>query len=301
MVISSSKYIIPSFSEAEAIFKHYKELVDNCLSEAIPSFGDKTLLRDACEYALRNGGKRFRPIIVLMVGDALKNSIDVFSSALAIEYFHTASLVADDLPCMDDDDERRFKPSLHKAYGETIALLVSYGLIASGYECLAKNAQLMKLSTQFSFDADHRCVLALENATHNTGLLGATGGQFLDVCPPDLTWPTLCEVIRKKTSSLFEISFVLGWLFGGGDLMLIDEIKKVASHFGMAFQLADDIADLAQDQENKNTVNVACILGEKRARELLNQEIEAYLNALTHVKLNTKPMCSLATILSANC
>jgi len=282
----------------DKLLKDYKTRVETAIDGSIPSMGGKTHLRDACEYALKNGGKRIRPIIVYMVGDALRNPIDVSPAALAIEFFHTASLVADDLPCMDDDDERRFKPSLHKVYGETLALLVSYGLIAAGYACLSENAQLLKKSSAlFAKESDSRCVLALENATYNTGLFGATGGQFLDVCPPDLTLPTLCEVIRKKTSSLFEISFVLGWLFAGGSLDKIDAVKKVAAYFGMAFQIADDIADFAQDSANANSVNLACVLGMKEASERFYVEIDAYLRALEGVGLNTEALNALAAML----
>ena len=94
--------------------------------------GGATKLREACEYALTNGGKRFRPILLMMTAKAANGSVDVGYAALAVELFHTASLVADDLPCMDNDDMRRDKPSLHKVYGEGVALLVTYALIAAG-------------------------------------------------------------------------------------------------------------------------------------------------------------------------
>ncbi len=163
----------------------YRKRIEAQIKDSILTLGNKTHLRDACEYALLNGGRRFRPVLVMMVADAIGKKADVSQAALAIEFFHTASLVADDLPCMDDDDERRQKPSLHKVYGETIALLVSYALIAAGYECLAKNAQALRQSNaSFSHNSDRICTLALENATYNTGLQGATGGQFLDVFSP---------------------------------------------------------------------------------------------------------------------
>ena len=139
----------------------------------------KNTLRDACEYALSNGGKRFRPALVLMIAESLGHQADAMEAALAVEFFHTASLIADDLPCMDDDEERRDHPALHVKYDEATALLVSYGLIAGGYGCLARCAQILKSSNApFAQEADRICVMALENSTFNTGLLGATGGQF---------------------------------------------------------------------------------------------------------------------------
>jgi geranylgeranyl diphosphate synthase type II len=128
--------------------------------------------------------------------------------------------------------------------------------------------------------------LTLENATYNTGLNGATGGQFLDILPPDLSLPTLCEVIHKKTVSLFEISFVSGWLFGGGDMSSLPWIKKAASHFGMAFQLADDIQDLHQDAFNERFVNMAAVMGTETTEKMMQNEIEGYKQVLNELKID---------------
>lgn len=267
--------------------EHYKHRVETKIKEVISELGSKSMLRDACEYALMNGGKRFRPAIVLMIADVLGKSVDVSFAALAIEFFHTASLVADDLPCMDDDDLRRQRPSLHKVYGETIALLVSYALIAAGYEFLAKNAkELAKSNVSFSQNSDRICMLALENATYNTGLHGATGGQFLDVFPPNLSLETLREVIHKKTVSLYEISFVLGWLYGGGEISRLDAVKKAASHFGMAFQMADDLGDREQDLANGRKVNLAAVFGKDAVEKMFHEEIAQYLNSLKMLNLD---------------
>lgn len=257
--------------------KPYKQRIETAIAANIQLMGKKNILRDACEYALLNDGKRFRPALVYMIAEALGHKVDVTQAALAIEYFHTASLIADDLPCMDDDDERRNRPSLHKAYNEATALLSSYALIAAGYECLAKNAEEIKrASVSFAGLSDRICVLALENATYNTGLLGATGGQFLDVFPPDLSLATLREVIHKKTVSLFEISFVFGWLFGGGKIESLDIVKKAASHFGMAFQIADDIGDMEQDIVNNRKVNMANVCGKAEAIKMFHQELDGF-------------------------
>lgn len=268
----------------------YQQKIIQGIRLQIPRLGSKTVLRDACEYALMNGGKRLRPTVVLMIAEALGHGSDVIPAALAIEYFHTASLVADDLPCMDDDDERRNNPSVHKKYGETIAMLVSYALIAAGYGCLAENAQrLRNQALSFSEEADHLCVLALENATYNTGLMGATGGQFMDVFPSEAKPAVIKEIIHKKTVSLFEISFVSGWLFGGGNLALLSLVKKAASHYGTAFQIADDVADLLQDNQTKSLVNYACCFGEQQALKEINQEIKSYQETLD--KLNLSQTC----------
>lgn len=257
------------------------------LLENMEALGPKSLLRDACEYALTNGGKRLRPAITLLVARALGQGADVTPAALAVEYFHTASLVADDLPCMDDDDERRAKPSVHKVYGEAMTLLVSYALIAAGYACYSKNGTLVKRG-------DLLCRLVLENATYNTGLWGATGGQFLDLSPPDLSLATLRDVLHKKTVSLFEIAFVSGWLFGGGSIESLPTVKQAASHFGMAFQIADDISDLVKDVQNGRIVNFAAVFGIEAAQNMLREEIEGYQATLRALKLDSPELIAFS-------
>jgi geranylgeranyl diphosphate synthase, type II len=279
----------------------YKNLIEQRLQEYIEQLGPKSPLRDACEYALLNGGKRFRPALVLMIAQAIGFEIDVFPAAMGIEFFHTASLIADDLPCMDNDDVRRNKPTVHRVYGESIALLSTYAFISAGYACLARNAQMIKHSSHpFAQQSDHLCVLAFENASYNTGLQGATGGQYLDLAPPDLSLAVLKEVIYKKTVTLFEISFVLGWLFGGGELIHLDLVKKGAAHFGMAFQIADDLEDMEQDLEHNHSLNIANVLGKEDATQMFHKEMEDFNHTLTDLKLNHGDLRALASLLVAH-
>lgn len=285
----------PSFS---SILEPYRRQIEELIQANITTLGNKTLLRDACEYALLNGGKRFRPALVLMIAKALNFQVDVSQAALGIEYFHTASLIADDLPCMDNDDERRNKPALHKVYGESVSLLATYALIAAGYECLVRNAASLADSAHpFAQQRDRLCVLALENATHNTGILGAAGGQFLDLTPPDLSLATLREVIDKKTVTLFEISFVFGWIFGGGELELLPLVKKSAAHFGMAFQVADDLGDMVQDLSHEHAMNFANVYGKEAAIALFHEEIEQFKQTLQELNLSSEELQSLSALL----
>lgn len=281
--------------EIESLLLQYQRRVEEKIKYNIPHLGANSKLRDACEYALLNGGKRFRPVLVFMLAEALGHGADVTASALAVEYFHTASLVADDLPCMDDDDERRNNPSTHKKHGEATALLVSYALIAAGYGNIGTNARAVSEARHpFSTDSNLLGMLALENAAYNTGLIGATGGQFLDIFPPDLSLPTLREAIHKKTVSLFEVAFVFGWLFGGGSPDLLHAVKKAASHFGMAFQIADDLDDVEQDAENGRRLNMALVFGLEAAQKMFHEEIEGYLATLKELRLETKELIGIA-------
>ena len=280
------------------ILKPYQQLIEQKLKENIHELGPKNSLRDACEYALLNGGKRFRPALVCMIAKAIGYQVDVSQAALGIEFFHTASLIADDLPCMDNDEQRRNQPTTHRVFGESAALLATYVLISAGYACLAKNAHLLKQSAHpLAHQTDHLCVLALENATYNTGLCGTTGGQFLDLAPPQLSLSLIQEVIQKKTVTLFEISFVLGWLFGGGDLAQLDLIKKGAHHFGMAFQIADDLDDMAQDLTHADSLNIANLIGKEQAKQMFHEEITQFCQILPHLKLADGDLQALAHLL----
>lgn len=281
-----------------SILAPYKHLIEQKLCESVEQLGSKNPLRDACEYALLNGGKRFRPALVFMIAKALGHGVDVSQAAMGIEFFHTASLIADDLPCMDNDDERRNKPTTHRIYGESVALLATYVLISAGYACLAKNAETLKHSAHpLAHQSDHLCVLALENATYNTGLCGATGGQYLDLVPPNLSLSLVREVIQKKTVTLFEISFVFGWLFGGGNLAQLDLVKKSASHFGMAFQIADDLDDMAQDLAHQHSLNIANILGKEQAMQMFHEEIQQFNQTLEDLKLTRSDLQTLVQLL----
>src|SRR5579862_2114710 len=255
-------------------FFFHRDKIEQEIAKSILSFGEKTKLRDACEYALTNGGKRFRPLIVLLVAEGLGNGLNVFEAALSVEFFHTASLIADDLPCMDNDDERRDKPSLHKVYGEAIALLASYALITAAFEKIHANAKVMQeAQPPFCHFSDRACALALEAATHCAGILGATGGQFLDLFPPNQNLDTVKQVIYKKTVTLFQVSFIFGWLFGGGDISKLEKVKKAAYHFGMAFQTADDLGDMLQDEKKQREMSIARLIGKERALSLFDEEM----------------------------
>lgn len=266
------------------ILQNLKDNFEKVLKEEIYLMSNKTPLRDACEYALLNEGKRIRPLIVLLIAKCLGKSHNVIYSALACEFFHTASLIADDLPCMDDEKLRRNKPALHLIFGENTAILASYALISAGYESICKNAKALekRLSKE---QCDHLCVLALEIASKHAGIKGATGGQFLDIFAESFSLETIIEIFYKKTISLFEISFTLGWLFGGGDPDKLNLIKKCSYHFGMAFQIADDIKDMEEDLNKNKRLNIAIALGKQKATVLFAKEVSKTKDLLKELNL----------------
>lgn len=249
----------------------YCKRADEAIERRLQELGPKTKLWEACHIALRAGGRRFRPSLVYAIGEALGFGVDPTPAALAVEFFHTASLIADDLPCMDDAKMRRGLPALHLLFGESTALLASYALVSAGYAEIGK-AEGVVLK------------LAMERAAKTTGIGGVLGGQFLDLHPPLLDEAAVLDLIEKKTGALFELAFVLGWLFGGGEIAKLPLVEKVALHFGRAFQIIDDFDDRKSDEAGQ--INLVHVVGEERAHILLNQEIEGVQRGLEELELD---------------
>lgn len=283
--------------ELMRILHPYKEKVEREIQSLMENFGEKTALRDACEYALLTPGKRFRPAIVLMVAGALGANPDVLKAALAVEFFHTASLIADDLPCMDNDDMRRGRKTVHKEFDEAIALLASFALIASGFEHIADGSEQLKQIPQLAAGADEICRIATKEAGRVNGIMGLIGGQYLDLYPTEVTEQLLLEIIEKKTVVLFELSFILGWLFGGGERAQLAEVKKAAYHFGCAYQIYDDIDDYEQDMKAQKKVNYAVIFGIEKAKEAVSTHVRLFRENLALLDLHSKPLEQLGDIL----
>ncbi len=281
-----------------SLLEPYKARIEAALQTRQTRFGDKTALREAVEYALKSGGKRFRPALVFMMAEAAGKGCDVTDAALAVEFFHTASLIADDLPCMDNDDLRRGLPTVHKVYGEGVALLASFSLIAAGFEHIGHNAAHIKAHGPLAIVAyaDEICRLGLMHASTLNGITALIGGQYDDLYPVSTTPKAVHDMIVKKTVSLFELSFLLGWLFGGGDPEKTEVIKKAAYHFGMAFQILDDYEDMEKDKQAGRT-NYANLYGKDEAKATIQREIAEFVQTLNVLGLQSRSLCALVELL----
>lgn len=251
-----------------------------------------TPLYSPAAYILCSGGKRLRPLIILLIAHALGKNVQVREASLSIEFFHTASLIADDLPCMDDELTRRGKRVLHREYDEATALLVSYSLIASGYRYLQKNGERMIREASFlaSEEKAERLLLALRNVSEQSGVEGLQSGQFWDLNSSPQNEPSLyLQIIRKKTVSLFESAMLLGWLFGGGALSLVPQVKQMALHFGSAFQMADDLLDESSDRERK-AMNATLYWGREETEERMQREWREWKNLVKELFLDGEGM-----------
>ncbi len=196
---------------------------------------------EAMKYSLTNGGKRLRPVFCLEFANCLGLEKEkALPFACAVEYIHTYSLIHDDLPCMDDDDFRRGKPSCHKQFGETTALLAGDALLTHAF----------KIATESDLSSE-KIVKAISLLSQNSGVEGMIGGQVLDLKyeKDNPTLDQLLSVHQLKTSALIELSCLLGCIAAGANENQINSASKFANDLGVAFQIKDDILDVVGDSE----------------------------------------------------
>jgi farnesyl diphosphate synthase len=218
-------------------FENAARMVDRALAEIIPD--DRSRLHQAMRYAALGPGKKLRPFFVIetavVCGDTLGDSARV---AAAIECVHCYSLVHDDLPAMDDDDLRRGKPTVHKAFDEATAILAGDALQALAFEILA--------GPQTHPAAEVRSQLVL-NLAKAGGLSGMVGGQMQDIEAETRNFASLDEIKSmqmRKTGALFRFACEAGAVLAQADTV---PFRQYADHIGLAFQIADDILDVESD------------------------------------------------------
>jgi geranylgeranyl pyrophosphate synthase len=201
-------------------------------------------LAQACQYALGSGGKRVRPILAYASAHALGRHFqdgELDHITCALEMIHTYSLIHDDLPAMDDDDLRRGKPSLHRAYDEATAILVGDGLQARAFELLADAPGL-------SAEQKVRMIKVLAAAA---GPCGMVGGQFIDVqaTDSDINLAELQSMHSLKTGALIRAALSLGGIAAAASEQQLAALDGYGKHIGLAFQVVDDILDVEGDAQ----------------------------------------------------
>jgi geranylgeranyl diphosphate synthase type II len=251
-----------------------KKQIDRDIESYLENFG-KEGLYDAIKYPLCSFGKRLRPIFAHIIAESIGKGFSVKNSALAVEFFHTATLIADDLPCMDNDDFRRGRPSLHKKYGESTAVLTSFALLTEGFALIEANGKdYSKKGGQF--DAKERTCLAIRKAASLAGPKGTILGQYFDLAKvKPQTEEDFENLHYLKTGTLFQGAFTMGYIFGGGDLEKLALVEKLSKHIGFAYQLRDDLEDVGEQN-----INYANAFGENAAKQRCEKEIESFYQAL---------------------
>jgi geranylgeranyl diphosphate synthase type II len=233
------------------------QLIEQELDKALRSADEKpALLHEAMRYSIFTGGKRLRPILCLAACEMAGGQIsDAVPPALAVEIYHTYTLVHDDLPCMDDDDLRRGKPTVHKQYDEATAVLTGDALQAMCFEVLADATP----------PPPYTMIDMVKEMANAAGSVGVVGGQVEDIActGKQIDLDSLDFIHRAKTARLFIASVRLGAMAGAADKESLESISSFGEHLGLAFQLADDILDGVQDASNPGRLqgdgNLSCL------------------------------------------
>lgn len=227
-------------SAYKARYEEYRLAVEAYLSGLFTDRPDWVDLYDAMRYSLLSGGKRIRPVLALEF--ARLSGMEwhkALPAACALELVHTYSLIHDDLPCMDDDDLRRGKPTNHKVYGETMAVLAGDALQPEAF-------RLILTAPDLSAERRADCALILAEAA---GADGMVAGQVLDTLHAPKTHQELLTVHRLKTGAMIRAAALLGCAAAGAPESVRQAAGSYALQVGLAFQIRDDVLDVVGQQE----------------------------------------------------
>ena len=266
----------------------YLKKYADCFEEELSTFYSEKntsykIVLDAMSYSLRLGGKRLRPYLLRqfysLCGGENNSSINF---EVAIESIHTYSLIHDDLPCMDDDDMRRGKPSCHKKYGEAYALLAGDGLLTEAFGIAARTENI-----------DSKLVVkALAVLSELSGVSGMIGGQTIDLLSEDKTVgeEVLREICSLKTGALIKAACTIGCILANASENEILAATKFAECLGLAFQIEDDILDCIGDEqklgkpihsdEDNNKSTFVTVFGVEKCKEKVARLTEEAKNSL---------------------
>ncbi len=261
----------------------YREKIDCEIDRLFPiSNAQYSVVIDAARYCLTLGGKRIRPIIMLEFAKLCGGKEDdVIPFAVALEMIHTYSLIHDDLPCMDNDDMRRGKPSCHIKFGEDTALLAGDTLLTESFGVALKSKA-----------NDENKLRALDVLRIRAGADGMIGGQVMDLAFEKMTPDA--EALKKmyllKTGALLSAAAEIGCILSGADDDTINIAREYALNVGLAFQIIDDILDITGDEavlgkpigsdsENNKTTFVT-LYGLEKAKEIAKDLTDDALNLL---------------------
>ncbi len=272
------------------VLSSHLEMIEKSLMNYVPVCSEAySVIEEAMKYSLESGGKRVRPMLVLefcrICGGNVKKALPF---AAAVEFIHTYSLIHDDLPCMDNDDMRRGKPSSHIKYGEANALLAGDALLTHAFTSVA-NADLPAKNV----------VDAARELSCFAGVNGMIGGQIIDLQGEhkNLQLDDLFLMDKLKTAALITSACVLGCI-AADKYENIPLAKKFAENLGIAFQIIDDVLDFLEGEENSDIVSgkstYVSLLGIEDARKKASEYTDAALDALNEIDGDTSVLYDFA-------
>ncbi|CAI5986083.1 unnamed protein product [Closterium sp. NIES-64] len=287
----------------EAYMYAKAKAVNAALDAAVPlQYPER--IHEAMRYSLLAGGKRVRPCLCLAACELVGGSDSVaMAAACAMEMIHTMSLIHDDLPCMDNDDFRRGKPTNHKVYGEDVAVLAGDALLSFAFEHVAR-------ATPASVPAE-RVVRVIADMGKAVGSEGLVAGQIVDL--ESATNPVGVETLEyihvHKTAALLEVSVVAGAVLGGANDDQVERLRKYAQFVGLGFQVVDDILDVTKSTEElgktagkdlaQDKTTYPKLLGLEKSKELAEELIRKAKEQLsTFDQHKAAPLIGLADFIA---
>ncbi|PIN12464.1 Geranylgeranyl pyrophosphate synthase/Polyprenyl synthetase [Handroanthus impetiginosus] len=275
------------------------DYVNKALDNAV-SVKNPPTIHEAMRYSLMAGGKRIRPMLCIAACEAVGgHQSAAMPAACAVEMIHTMSLIHDDLPCMDNDDLRRGKPTNHKVFGEDVAVLAGDALLAFAFEFMATATSV----------EPNRVLVAVGELAKAIGTEGLVAGQVVDLsCTGNNTnvgLETLEFIHIHKTAALLEAAVVLGAILGGGSDEQVEKLRTFARKIGLLFQVVDDILDVTKTSEELgktagkdlavDKTTYPKLMGLEKARDFaqkLNEEAKEQLREFDPKR--TAPLVALA-------
>ena len=246
---------------------------------------------EAMIYSLKVGGKRVRPILMLLTYAMYKSDYrDILPFAAALEMIHTYSLIHDDLPSMDNDDLRRGKPTNHKIYGEAIAILAGDGLL--------NEAMIIMLNQ--CLDGDLNKIKASVTIASASGSQGMIAGQICDILSEgiEISEEELLYMHRNKTGQLIKVAIVSGAILADAPVEDLASLSEYGEKLGLAFQIKDDILDVIGDvailgknvksDECNNKTTFITMYGLEKCRSKCNDLTQECFQILRKLKVSTK-------------
>ena len=280
----------------ETYLKEKSRLIEEELDRLVPELETpyQQLLK-AARYSLMGKGKRIRPILALATVEALGgNEKQSLSAACALEMIHTYSMIHDDLPCMDDDDLRRGKPTLHKVFPEGHAVLAGDFLLTASFEILAEDPHL----------TPNQKIELIRILAKSSGGDGMIGGQIMDLEAEgkQIDFDRLKTIHRFKTGKMITASILFGGILANGSKASLELLEQFGEEIGLAFQIVDDILDVtaseqkhgkASDQSNGKSTYVS-LLGLKKAKEEADALLKSALAKLEALPCDASHLKQLA-------
>ncbi len=262
--------------------------VDDALASRATGWAPLPPLTDAMAYAVLGDGKRMRPCMTLAACTAAGGDDEhAMAAAIALELVHAYSLVHDDLPAMDDDDERRGRPTVHVRWDEATGILAGDALLTDAFAVLAEGG---------APDRRLRCVAELARAA---GYAGMVGGQVLDIAAPQPEIGALRQMHALKTGQLFVAACRMGAILAGADDRVVERLATFGGLVGEAFQVSDDMLDSLEIGQtggaHEADVNVVTLLGLAGAADRVEQVVARALDQLDELPGDAETLRMLVT------